>query len=174
MLILGLVLLLAAVALTAGMLLGNTGNVVVDVFGYESSSFSMGELFVIGVVTGIIAGLSLALVLSGMRRSSRKRRERRTELKTKQSREQELQEENARLARELDQQRQSGVSTDAAGSTAIPGSTNTAAHPDEHDRSDGHGQPEEDATWLERPAGAPSAPPVSTQENPPEGRRPLG
>lgn len=116
MLILGLVLLLAAAALTAGMLLGNTSAADITLFGEKVTAFSVGELFAIGVATGIVAGLSLAMALSGLRRSGRKRRERRAELKTKRAREQELQEENARLARELDQQRRAGAPAGRPGS----------------------------------------------------------
>ncbi|MDQ6875277.1 MAG: hypothetical protein M3042_09495, partial [Actinomycetota bacterium] len=106
MLILGLLLLVAAGVLTAGMLIDNNkADIRPDIFGYHLPTLTAGELFVVGVATGVVAILGLMLLLSGMRRGSRRRRQVRTERRSKQQREAELQEENARLARELDQQR---------------------------------------------------------------------
>ncbi|MGB9377460.1 MAG: hypothetical protein WCB04_08105 [Mycobacteriales bacterium] len=174
MLILGLLLLLVAVLLTAGMLLGNTGAVAVEVFGFKVSVFSIGELFTIGVATGIIAGLSLGLVLSGMRRASRKRRERRAELKTKRSREQELQDENARLARELEQQRRSAGPGSAVNPPTrpetSPGDPAARPSPGAPDATKGPlAPPAGSGTGFERPGTAPSPAPDVSQE----GRRPL-
>ena len=182
MLILGLLLLLAAGALTAGMLLGNTGSVAIDVYGYEVTVFSMGELFALGVATGVIAGLSLALVLSGMRRASRKRRERRADLKTKRSRELELQEENARLARELDQQRRDAPAGSAP--PQAPGGPGRSDAPGGPDRTQpisgagGFGSPPPagmpgGGAGFERPGSPPSQAPASSTDVSQEGRRPL-
>jgi len=173
MLILGLLLLLAAGALTAGMLLGNTGSVAIDVYGYEVTVFSMGELFALGVATGVIAGLSLALVLSGMRRASRKRRERRADLKTKRSRELELQEENARLARELDQQRR-----DAPAGSAPPQAPGGPDRTQPISGAGGFGSPPPagmpgGGAGFERPGSPPSQAPASSTDVSQEGRRPL-
>lgn len=190
MLILGVVLLLATGALTVGMVLGNTHGQKVEVFGYSTAAFSVGELFVIGVVTGVIAGLALAMVLSGMRRSSRKRRERRAELKAKRTREQELQEENARLARELDQQRRAGASasapTTAPGRPDGPGGSAASAGSHAAERTQpmttgagGFGSPQPSpgsagaSKDVERPGGPPGQAPTPSTDSPQEGRRPL-
>ncbi len=184
MLILGLLLLLAAGALTAGMVLGNPGNVAVEVFGQKVSVFAIGEIFVLGVATGVVAGLALGLLLSGLRRSGRKRRERRAEVKGKRAREQELQEENARLGRELDQQRRSG----AAPSTppTAPGRPDAGPPPDRTQPmggAGGFGSPPSGSSHggsspsggsiFDRPSGPPSQPPAASPDSPQEGRRPL-
>jgi hypothetical protein len=109
MLILGLLLLVAAGLLTTGLLAGNTGNVHAEVFGYTVTGISLGELFAIGVCTGVVLTAGLVLLFSGLRRSGRKRKARREELGAKRAHESELQEENARLARQLDQQRRAGA-----------------------------------------------------------------
>lgn len=174
MLILGLLLLLAAGALTAGVLLGNTKDIPVEVFGYEPDYLSGGELFLVGIAAGIIAGLSLTLVLSGMRRASRKRRERRAELRSKRAREHELQQENARLARELEQQRRGGPAGDPGRSDAPDGPDRTQPL----SGAGGLGSPPASSstggnTAFERPGGPPSQAPASSTDSSQEGRRPL-
>ena len=187
MLILGLLLLLAAGALTAGMLLGNTGGTTaVQLYGQEVTTFSIGELFAIGVATGVIGGLSLALVLSGMRRASRKRRERRLEVKHKRAREQELQEENARLARELEQQRRASAGTGSGGTsptTPMPavggsgagdrGTTSASGTGFGSGSTGGGGFGSVGTGSSDRPSGPPAEAGQQPANTPQEGRRPL-
>ncbi len=107
MLLLGLLLLVAAGALTGGLLVDNTADSKAEIFGFSLPHLTIGQLFLVGVGTGFVATLGLALLLAGMRRSGRKRRQQRQEIKTKRQSEEQLKEENARLARELEQQRYS-------------------------------------------------------------------
>jgi len=107
MLLLGLLLLVAAGALTGGLLVDNTADSKAEIFGFSLPHLTIGQLFLVGVGTGFVATLGLALLLAGMRRSGRKRRQQRQEIKTKRQSEEQLKEENVRLARELEQQRYS-------------------------------------------------------------------
>lgn len=117
MLLLGLLLLVAAGVLTGGMLVDNKSDYRADVFGYHLPHLTIGQLFLVGVGAGVVATLGLVLLLAGMRRSGRRRRAQRVELKGKRQREEELKEENARLARELEQQRYSAPP--AGGATSL-------------------------------------------------------
>lgn len=136
MLLLGLLLLVAAGALTGGLLVDNTADSKAEIFGFSLPHLTIGQLFLVGVGTGFVATLGLALLLAGMRRSGRKRRQQRQEIKTKRQSEEQLKEENARLARELEQQRYSAppptaqtpttpTTAPTTGATAVdaPGST---------------------------------------------------
>lgn len=90
MAILGLVLLVAAVAVTTGVIMENTTDVGVDLWGFHISNASLGYVFAAGVATGLIALLGLVLLVGGLKRSTRIRRERRA-----------LTAENRRLAEQV-------------------------------------------------------------------------
>ncbi len=107
MLFLGLLLLVAAGLLTGGLLRDNTIDSKAHIFGFTLPHLTVGQLFCVGVGTGFLATLGLAMLLGGLRRSGRRRREQRLETKSKRQREDQLKEENARLASQLEQQRQS-------------------------------------------------------------------
>ena len=83
--VLGLIILLAAVIVGVAGVLGNAGSehALTDgfaVFGYHMTG-STGTLFLIGIVVGVAAALGLGLLLAGARRTSRRGREARRELK---------------------------------------------------------------------------------------------
>ena len=84
--IVGVVILVAAVILaTVGVLANNGGDHVIDadsfsVFGYHVTG-STGTLLLYGVALGAIAMLGLVLVLGGARRSARRERAARRDLK---------------------------------------------------------------------------------------------
>jgi hypothetical protein len=165
MLILGLLLLVAAGALILGLLTGPSVNVTFEVFGYQIKSMPVGELFVIGMCTGVVLLAGLVLFFSGWRRSSRKRRARRLELGAKRARENELQEENARLARELAQQRRSsddGTGTTTAGEPAS--GTPAGAGTSSSDSGD-----QQHTTVMGTPASQSGAP-AEPSAGPPESR----
>jgi hypothetical protein len=82
--VLGLVLLLAAVVVAVAGVLGNagSGHELTDgfsVFGYHVTG-STGTVFLYGIVVGVIALLGLTLLLAGARRTSRRGRAARREL----------------------------------------------------------------------------------------------
>jgi hypothetical protein len=83
--VLGLVILLAAVIFGVAGTLGNAGSehALTDgfsVFGINVNG-STGTLFLIGIVVGLVAALGLALLLTGARRAARRGNTARRELK---------------------------------------------------------------------------------------------
>ncbi|MEU2455332.1 hypothetical protein ABZ605_35250 [Streptomyces sp. NPDC012765] len=77
-LILGLILLIAAIVVGLAGVFGNTGaghelgaGGDFSVFGYHASG-STGSLFLTGIIVGAVALLGLALVMMGVRRSARR------------------------------------------------------------------------------------------------------
>ncbi len=157
MLILGLLLLVASGALTVGLLTSNTTHITVKVFGQHYDKVPIGDVFVIGVCTGVVLIAGLVLFFSGLRRSSRKRKARRQELGAKQSRESALQEENARLARELAQQRRS----EDTASPAMPRGAAATATPAMQSSSSGPLSPPPSAASSPPPSAPTSAPSAS-------------
>jgi hypothetical protein len=84
MFIIGLVLLIAAVAIGVAGVVNNTGTAHAlqddfTVFGVHVTG-STGTLFLVGLVVGAAGMLGLSLLLAGARRSSRKARHARNEL----------------------------------------------------------------------------------------------
>jgi hypothetical protein len=77
MVVLGLVLLIGAAVLTTAVVTDNTGAVRSDLWGLHMSNLSIGEIFVVGILTGAVALLGIALLLAGLRRAGRRRHERR-------------------------------------------------------------------------------------------------
>jgi uncharacterized membrane protein YciS (DUF1049 family) len=85
MLVLGLVLLLAAVIVAVAGVLGNAGAAHAfthgfSVFGYHVTG-TTGTLFLYGIVVGAVAMLGLSLLLTSARRSARRARAARRALK---------------------------------------------------------------------------------------------
>jgi len=85
MIIVGLVVLLAAVIVGVAGVLGNAGSAAslthgFSVFGYHVTG-STGTLFLYGIVVGALAVIGLGLLLAGARHTSRRGRAARKELK---------------------------------------------------------------------------------------------
>ena len=83
--VLGLIILLAAVIVGVAGVLGNAGSEHAltggfSLFGYHVSG-STGTVFLIGIVVGVIAVIGLGLLLAGARRTSRRGRTARGDLK---------------------------------------------------------------------------------------------
>ena len=135
MIIVGLIVLLAAVIVGVAGVLGNAGSEAslthgFSVFGYHVTG-STGTLFLYGIVVGALAVLGLGLLLAGARHTSRRGRAARKELK--QSRR-----ETAMVSQDRDDlidQRESARSDEPAlapGTSASAGSsqrTSDNAHP---------------------------------------------
>lgn len=77
MAVLGLILLVGVVVVTAAVVSSNTGTTDVSLWGLTVSNLSLGTLFIAGMITTIIGLVAVALVLGGTRRARRMRRERR-------------------------------------------------------------------------------------------------
>ena len=114
MVVLGLLLLLAAGALTAGMALQNTDPVSASLSG-QALSGTVGGLFLAGVVTGAVAILGVLLMLSGLSRRRARRAGLKQQVREARVEKETLAEENARLQRELEASR--------AGADAYPTQT---------------------------------------------------
>lgn len=105
MLVLGLVIVAAAVVFCVAVLTSNTDAVDMDLWGMDISDLSLGAIFAAGLVTTAVALLGIVMVLTGMRRGQRMRKERR-----------ELVRENRRLTRRIeDEPRAAPTATDASG-----------------------------------------------------------
>ena len=83
--VLGLIILMAAVTVGVAGVLGTAGSehALTDgfsLFGYHVSG-STGTVFLIGIVVGVVAVIGLGLLLAGARRTSRRGRTARGELK---------------------------------------------------------------------------------------------
>lgn len=83
--VLGLVVLLAAVILGVAGVLGNAGSEHALTDGFSvlgiNVNGSTGTLFLIGIVVGLVAAAGLAVLLSGARRTARRGNTARRELK---------------------------------------------------------------------------------------------
>lgn len=108
MVALGLVLLVLCSLLTLGVALSNTDPANAAAFGVTLSGVSIGGLFLVGVVTGALAMLGLTLFLGGGLRKRHKRVAAKREVRSVRGEKETLEEENARLATELEHARASG------------------------------------------------------------------
>ena len=85
MVVLGLVVLLAAVIFGVAGVLGNAGSEHALTDGFSVLGIKMngstGTLFLIGIVVGLVAAVGLALLLAGARRTARRGSTARRELK---------------------------------------------------------------------------------------------
>ncbi|MFL6073952.1 MAG: hypothetical protein ACJ73S_11210 [Mycobacteriales bacterium] len=105
MLLLGLILLAAAVVALVALLVGdNTATQTITVFSKHIHDVSGRELFVAGVITGAVGMLGLAMVMRGSRVATRRRIERRRLAADKRQ----MEAENARLAARLDENEAAG------------------------------------------------------------------
>lgn len=111
MVVLGLLLLLAAVGVGADVAIKNTASIDVNAFG-QTFSLSPGWLFVVGAVTGAVALLGLSMMLTGGARARRRRRS----LAETRSSVGELQADRDRLAEEVERERAARVSAEQAAS----------------------------------------------------------
>ena len=106
MVALGLVLLVLCSLLTVGVFFSNTDPANAAAFGVTLSNVSIGGLFLVGVITGVLAMLGLTMLLGGSVRRAHKSVEARRQRRSVQGEAESLAEENARLQRELERDRQ--------------------------------------------------------------------
>jgi hypothetical protein len=99
--VLGLLLLLASGALTAGVLIENTDAVTISAYGQSASGLTLGGLFLGGVITGAIAILGLTMMMAGLSRRRARRVGIKREMRDVRDERETLAEENARLRDEL-------------------------------------------------------------------------
>jgi len=115
MVVLGLLLLLAAALLTAGLVLQNTDVVTATLSGHTFSG-TVGALFLAGAITGAVAILGVLMLLSGLGRRRTRRAGLKRQVRDARVEKESLAEENARLQRELEATRAAEVyPTETAG-----------------------------------------------------------
>ena len=118
MVALGLVLLVLCALLGAGIALSNTDPASAEAFGVSLSNVSIGGLFLVGAVVGAVAMLGLGLMLVGAARKRAKKVAMQREVASVRGEQESLAEENARLQRELEQQRADAATYPAGGADA--------------------------------------------------------
>jgi len=103
MVVLGLLVLVVAGVVTAGMVLQNTDASMASVFG-QAVNGTTGGLFLAGVITGAVALLGLMLLLAGVTRRRARRAGLKRQVREARGERESLAEENARLKGELARQ----------------------------------------------------------------------
>lgn len=116
----GLVLLVLCALLAVGVVLSAGESVDADVFGVSLDRFSIGGLFLVGLIVGVIATIGLGLMLVGAARRRAKRAAAKREVRHVRDERESLAEENARLQAEL-QRTAAAPPLAPAGSTAQGG-----------------------------------------------------
>ncbi len=116
MVALGLVLLVLAALVAAGIVLSNGDSVQADAFGVSLDNVSVGGLFLVGMVVGVVAMVGLGLMLLGAARRRAKRVAVKREVRDVRGERESLAEENARLQAELE--RTSATSGTAVGASS--------------------------------------------------------
>ncbi|MGZ6804825.1 MAG: hypothetical protein ACXVFU_17425 [Nocardioidaceae bacterium] len=114
MVLLGLLLLVAAGAVTLGVALSNTNAVSAEAFGVSLSNVSVGGLFLAGVATGAVLLLGLVLLLTGAARKRSRRVAVKREVRGVRTEREQLAEENAALRARLGEPYPADGTTDTA------------------------------------------------------------
>ena len=114
MVLLGAILLVLCLVLSAGVFFSNTDPISAEAFGVSLSNVSLGGFFLAGVVIGALAVLALGMLLGGAARKRRKRAALKREVKTARGEQETLAERNARLEAELARERTSAYPQDRA------------------------------------------------------------
>ena len=111
MVLIGLLLMLACVAIAVDAIVENASAIPATAFNQSFTDLSVGELFVAGAVLGLLFALGMALFTGGLGRAARRRRERK-----------ELVARNERLESRLSDDRSTGAYPDEPATTANPAS----------------------------------------------------
>lgn len=122
MIILGLLLVIAAVVFGADLIVQNA-NVDLDptVFGVGIGNITGGGQFALGAITGFALALGVGLIVAGSGRKGKKVLARRSERKDQDRALAARDAENARLSDQLEREQRQGVSRDGSPGTGEPG-----------------------------------------------------
>ena len=112
MVLLGAILLVVCLVLSAGIFFSNTDAITAEAFGVSLSNVSLGGFFLTGVVIGALAVLALGMLLGGAARKRRKRTALKREVRAARGEQETLAERNARLEAELERERTSAYPQD--------------------------------------------------------------
>jgi membrane protein implicated in regulation of membrane protease activity len=110
--LLGAILLVVCLVLSAGIFFSNTEAITAEAFGVSLSNVSLGGFFLTGVVVGALAVLALGMLLGGAARKRRKRTALKREVRTARGEQETLTDRNARLEAELERERTSAYPQD--------------------------------------------------------------
>lgn len=100
MLVLGLILILGAAAVTTGAIVDGGESVSLSVFGLTIDNITVGGVFLAGLATTVVFFLGLWMVLNAMARARRKRHDRKETTRRQEQSVSEIAAEKARLAEE--------------------------------------------------------------------------
>jgi len=103
MVVIGLILIVIAVAATAGVVLDSAQIPGMQAFGVSLSNISTAGLFLAGLVTGVLFLLGVALIKAASARARAKRRKVKSLRQSHERSVADLEAENTRLAREREQ-----------------------------------------------------------------------
>jgi len=123
MILLGLLLMCACIAMAVDAVVQNGHVTHATAFNQPIDHLTLGGLFIAGAVLGIVFALGVLMVTGGLGRSRRRRIERRSAVRQSTAETEALRAHNERLERELEDQR-AGEVTD--GTTAYPAETTTS------------------------------------------------
>jgi uncharacterized integral membrane protein len=112
--LLGAILLVLCLVLSAGVFFSNTDPISAEAFGLSLSNVSLGGFFIAGVVTGALAVVALGMLLGGAARKRRKRTALKREVRTARGEQETLADRNARLEAELERERTTAYPQDRA------------------------------------------------------------
>ncbi len=110
MVVLGLLLVVIAAVVGIDIVAENTTGTNGMIFQQTVTGLSLGGIFLAGAITALVLALGLWLMLGGLARSRRKRVARRSVIRETESQKESLAAENERLARQLEEERQSRAS----------------------------------------------------------------
>jgi hypothetical protein len=123
MILLGLLLMCACIAMAVDAVVQNGHVTHATVFNQPIDHLTLGGLFIAGAVVGIVFALGVLMFTGGIGRSRRRRVERRNAVRESSAETEALRAHNERLERELEDQR----GADATDATAYPAETTGAA-----------------------------------------------
>lgn len=114
MAVLGLVLVVVAVAFGTDIAVENTRAVSGKALGQTVTGWSLGGVFLAGAITALVLAVGLWLIFGGLARARRRRLAQRAALREREAQRETLAQENTRLAQALETQRTAEAATPAA------------------------------------------------------------
>ncbi len=134
MVVLGLLLVILAGGLAAGVVLSNTDPVVASAFGVSLSNVSVGGLFLVGAATGLVFTLGLVIAVAGAGRRRGKRRRLKAAVADERDQREALAQQNAALQEQLGQGGTGASSPVSSTTDAVSSPRHAASDDDEADR----------------------------------------